>query len=67
MISFFVFSFSDNHSLQCYSDSVCNRSDVVSLFCTCTHFHDVIMKSREPVLVYILWFYGFFRYHAKCR
>ena len=25
-------SSSDNHSLQCYSDSVCNRSDVVSLF-----------------------------------
>ena len=37
-------------------DSVCNRSDVVSLFYTCTHFHDVIVKSQKPVLVYILCF-----------
>ena len=44
MISFFVFceslevfSSSDNPSLQCYSDSVCNRCDVESLFYTCTH------------------------------
>ena len=50
-----VFSSSDNHSLQCYSDSVCNRSNVVSLFYICTHFHDVIVKSHEPVLIHILW------------
>ena len=53
----------DNHSLQCYSDSVCNRSDVVSLFYTCTHFHDVIVKSQEPVLIHTLCFFG----DAKCR
>ena len=47
-----VFSSSDNHSLKCYSDSVCHRSDVVSLFYTCTHFHDVIVKSLEPVLTH---------------
>ena len=47
----------DNHSLQCYSDSVCNRSDVVSLFYTCTHFHDVIVKSQEPVLIHTLFFW----------
>ena len=48
---------SDNHSFQCYSDSVCNRSDVVSLFYTCRHFHDVIVKSHESVLIHILWFF----------
>ena len=47
-----VFSSSDNHSLRCYSDSVCNRSNVVSLFYTCTRFHDVIVKSQEPVLIH---------------
>ena len=51
-----VLSSSDNHSLQCYSDSVCNRSDVVSLFYTCTHFYDIIVKSQEPLLIHILWF-----------
>ena len=77
MNSFFVscesifrkyFSSSDNHSLQCYSDSVCNRSNVVSLFYTCTHFihvHIFIVKSQEPVLMHIHPL-GFLRCHANC-
>ena len=59
------FSSSENHSLQCYSDSVCNRSNVVSLFYTCTHFHDVIVKSQEIVLVHTHPL-GFLRCHANC-
>ena len=52
-----VLSSSDIHSLPCSSDSACNRSDVVSLFYTCTHFHDVIVKSQEAVLLHILCFF----------
>jgi hypothetical protein len=64
-----MFPSENNHSLQCYIDYVCNRSDVVFLFYTCIHFHDVIVN-------YISWSHRslcsctalfLFRCHAKCR
>jgi hypothetical protein len=63
MISFFelcesifrhMFAATENHSLQFCINYVCCTDDVVSLFYTCTYFHDVHVKSQENVLMHIL-------------